>query len=193
MKQDNSLILVDSDDNVLGHETKEQCHRGEGILHRAFSVFIFNSEKKLLIQKRGAGKPLWPLFWSNSVCSHPMPGENTHQAAQRRVTEELGIEAPLIFLFKFQYQARYKDIGSENELCAVFIGKTDAPISANPAEIAQWQYIDLPTLDRQLQTRPYLYTPWFQIEWQGIKKHHLKDIEKLFQAVIPSRSPSGLK
>jgi len=178
---DDYLILVDVGDNVLGYETKEKCHRGKGKLHRAFSIFIFNSNKELLIQKRSALKPLWPLYWSNSVCSHPRQSEADLEAAYRRLKEEIGIETPLQFLFKFQYQASFKGIGSENELCSVYIGETDAPIVANPEEIAEWRYIELEELDRDIKAHPGIYTPWFKMEWQRIQKSHMKEVESLIK------------
>jgi isopentenyl-diphosphate delta-isomerase len=178
---DEYLILVDAEDNVLGYETKEKCHQGKGILHRAFSIFIFNESKELFIQERSGLKPLWPLYWSNSVCSHPRLGETDFEAAYRRLKEEIGVETPLQFLFKFQYRASFKDIGSENELCSVYIGTTDVPIVANPGEIAEWRYIDLEELDRDIKARPEIYTPWFKMEWRRIKKNHMKAVESLIR------------
>ena len=166
------LILVDSKDNILGYEDKARCHRGNGLLHRAFSIFIFNSKGQLLLQKRSANKPLWPLYWSNSVCSHPRKGEEYLEAAQRRLKEEINIRTPLHFLFKFQYQASFENIGSENELCAVFIGKSDDPVKVDPQEIAQWRFIELEELDKEFQTQPHLFTPWFKMEWEKIKKNN---------------------
>jgi isopentenyl-diphosphate delta-isomerase len=176
------LILVDAEDNVLGYETKETCHQGKGKLHRAFSIFIFNRNKELLIQKRSSLKPLWPLYWSNSVCSHPRQGEADLDAAHRRLKEEIGIKAPLQFLFKFQYRASFKGIGSENELCSVYIGKTGVPITANRQEIDQWRYINLEELDRDIKTRPEIYTPWFKMEWQRIRQNHMKAVGNLTQS-----------
>lgn len=180
--KDDYLILVDREDKVLGYETKEKCHQEKGILHRAFSIFIFNNNGELLIQKRSALKPLWPLYWSNSVCSHPRRGETDVAAAHRRLKEEIGIETQLQFLFRFQYHASFKNIGSENELCSVYIGKTDAPITANPGEIAEWRYIDLEELDQGVRVHPETYTPWFKIEWQRIRKNHMKSLEGLIQS-----------
>jgi isopentenyl-diphosphate delta-isomerase len=173
------LILVDENDKILGYESKEACHQGEGILHRAFSIFIFNGDKRLLIQQRSARKPLWPLIWSNSVCSHPRRGENDIDAAHRRLHEEIGINTSLQFLFKFQYHASFKDIGSEHELCSVYIGKTAAPIRANPEEIARWRYVDLEEMDREIKARPEMYSPWFKLEWQRIKADFMKDVAAL--------------
>ena len=92
---DEKLILVDKDDNVLGYKDKLSCHEGDGILHRAFSIFIFNKKKQLLLQKRSDQKLLWPLFWSNSCCSHPRQGEDYETAIHRRLKEELNIDTEL--------------------------------------------------------------------------------------------------
>ena len=120
------LILVDSSDRETGQLDKSACHDGEGQLHRAFSVFIFNDAGELLIQQRAADKRLWPSFWSNSCCSHPRAGEAIDDAAERRCQQELGIAASLTFLYKFEYQAAYEDIGSERELCSVTSASTRA-------------------------------------------------------------------
>jgi isopentenyl-diphosphate delta-isomerase len=177
------LILVDKRDNILGYEEKEKCHMGKGMLHRAFSVFIFNSSGRLMLQKRSAAKPLWPLFWSNSVCSHPRKGEDYMEAAQRRLKEETGLETPLRFLFKFQYQAPFKTIGSENELCSIFIGQSDEPVEINPQEIAEYRYVGLEELEKDFQVHPHIYTPWFKMEWRRIRQRHKKDIDNLVQEV----------
>lgn len=179
---DEYLILVDAEDNVLGYDTKEKCHRGKGKLHRAFSIFIFNSNTELLIQKRSALKPLWPLYWSNSVCSHPRQGEADLEAAHRRLKEEINIETPLQFLFKFQYRASFKGIGSENELCSVYMGKTDVPIVVDPGEIAEWRYVNLEELDREIKAHPESYTPWFKMEWQRIRENHMEVVESFIQS-----------
>ena len=98
------LILVDAKDNIIGYESRERCHQGKGLRHRAFSIFIFDDQKQLLVQRRSVEKVLWPLHWSNSLCSHPRRGESYEEAAMRRLKEELGFETPLQLLFKFQYE-----------------------------------------------------------------------------------------
>ncbi len=172
------LILVNPQDEIIGYLDKKACHQGEGKLHRAFSIFIFNSKGQVLVQKRSAQKPLWPLFWSNSCCSHPRKGETYEVATQRRLREELGVETDLIFLFKFQYQAKFNEKGSENELCSVYIGKSDDPIQVNENEIAEWKYMDISELEAELQTHPERFTPWFKMEWQQMKKAYQEEINK---------------
>lgn len=173
------LILVDGKDNVIGYENKGKCHQGKGLLHRAFSIFIFNDQTQLLVQKRGAEKDLWPLFWSNSVCSHPRQEESYEEAAMRRLKEELGFETPLQLLFKFQYQARFKNIGSENEMCSVYIGKANGTVRVNWNEIAEWKYVDPDKLNKDIVVQPHSYTPWFKMEWERIHRDHRIDIESL--------------
>lgn len=174
------LILVNEHDQILGYDSKETCHVGEGKLHRAFSLFLFNDRGQLLLQKRSAQKALWPLFWSNSVCSHPRQGEGYEEAILRRVKEELGFETSLQYLFKFPYQAAFKSVGSENELCSVYIGKINGQtIQADPDEIAEWKYIDIEELNNDLVHHSEQYTPWFKIEWARIQKRYYLEIKNL--------------
>jgi isopentenyl-diphosphate delta-isomerase len=178
MKND-KLLLVDENDNVIGFESKEKCHEGRGLLHRAFSAFIFNSKGQLLIHQRSKFKKLWPLYWSNSFCSHPRKGETYEKAAERRGKEELGIECKMKYLYKFQYYAPFKNIGCENELCAVLIGKYDGKISPNPKEIADWKFVDIDELKKDIAKNPDKYTPWFKMELKRLMKDFKKDIENL--------------
>ena len=176
---DEKLILVNSKDEEIGWEDKASCHLGDGILHRAFSIFIFNDNDELLIQKRSEQKILWPLFWSNSCCSHPRKGEKIESAAHRRLEEELGIKSNLKYLYKFQYQVAYKDVGSENELCSVFIGKSNGLVQVNKNEIAEWKYIRAEDLDKELSENTEIYTPWFKMEWAHLRKENWQEIQQL--------------
>jgi isopentenyl-diphosphate Delta-isomerase len=168
-----SLILVDEADREVGHLSKARCHDGRGILHRAFSLLIFNTEGDLLLQQRAATKRLWPLYWSNSCCSHPRRFETMDTAIHRRLYEELGVRCPLEFLFKFQYQAQWDDNGAENELCSVYIGRTLGPVQADPAEIAGVRWVSPEQLQREMsQRREGQFTPWFVMEWERIWNEH---------------------
>ncbi|MFQ6004401.1 MAG: isopentenyl-diphosphate Delta-isomerase [Woeseia sp.] len=162
------LILVDSGDNEVGYLSKDKCHDGDGVLHRAFSLFVFNTDGELLLQQRSAGKRLWPLFWSNSVCSHPRKGETMEVATRRRLHEELDIEAELEFVYKFPYQAQFGEHGSENELCSVYLGETGQSFSANTNEIAAARYISREALENEVMTKPGQFTPWFRMEWERL-------------------------
>src|SRR3984885_16065783 len=123
MMDSEALILVDQTDREVGHMSKTECHQARGTLHRAFSLLIFNPAGELLLQQRSASKRLWPLYWSNSCCSHPRRAESMESATRRRLREELGLRCPLHFLYKFQYQAQFDPVGAEHELCSVFIGR----------------------------------------------------------------------
>lgn len=167
--EDEALILVDESDREIGHLSKGECHDGDGVLHRAFSLFIFNSRRELLLQQRSAGKRLWPLYWSNSCCSHPRRGETTDEATRRRLDEELGIAADFDHLFTFQYHARYFDLGSESELCSVYAGRCDETPRPNSTEIAAVRWITIDDLDREFIEQPEVFTPWFALEWTRVR------------------------
>jgi isopentenyl-diphosphate delta-isomerase len=174
--EEDLLIVVDERDNVVGHKSKRECHDGHGVLHRAFSVFVFNSHGEVLLQKRSANKRLWGGYWSNSCCSHPRQGEDIPTAAVRRLREELGLEAKLTTLYKFTYHARFGDAGSEHELCSVLVGKSDALPDPHPEEIAQLDWVSPERLDRELLTHPEEYTPWFKMEWSRLRDEHAGEI-----------------
>jgi isopentenyl-diphosphate delta-isomerase len=163
------LILVDEADREIGHASKADAHAGRGILHRAFSLFVFNPAGELLLQQRAASKPLWPGYWANSCCSHPRGGEDMETATQRRLREELGFTCPLEFVYKFQYHAEYFDAGSESELCWVYVGVSDAPVRVNDTEIAAWRYVAPAALDREIAESQENFTPWLMLEWQRLR------------------------
>jgi len=171
-----SLILVDDNDREVGFRPKAECHEGRGLLHRAFSVFLFNPNGDLLLQRRSAQKPLWPLYWSNSCCSHPRESESIEAAGRRRIHEELQLECELRFLYKFKYQASFCDLGSEHELCHVFAGHTDQEVRAHPEEIAEWRYITPDQLSREIAADGDRFTPWLKMEWARIRSDFLDKI-----------------
>jgi isopentenyl-diphosphate Delta-isomerase len=168
-----ALILVDDADRNIGHLSKALCHEGHGVLHRAFSLLIFNEGGELLIQQRAASKRLWPMYWSNSCCSHPRGDETLETATQRRLYEELGISCPLRFLYKFRYQAQFDATGAEHELCSVYIGRSSGPIKANCSEILDWRWISPEALHREIAAQGgRTFTPWFVLEWERIWRDH---------------------
>jgi isopentenyl-diphosphate delta-isomerase len=174
------LILVDDADRDVGFLSKSRCHEGRGILHRAFSLLIFNGAGELLIQQRSPQKRLWPLYWSNSCCSHPRSGESMEAATRRRLREELGLVCPLKFLFKFQYQAQFDATGSEHEMCSVYIGRCSDPVVVDPAEIAAWRWVGSEALEAELQSPASArFTPWFKMEWARIWRDHREDVRAL--------------
>jgi isopentenyl-diphosphate Delta-isomerase len=167
-----ALILVDEADREVGHLSKVKCHDGQGVLHRAFSLLIFNDEGELLLQQRAPSKRLWPRYWSNSCCSHPRRAESMETAIHRRLYEELGLRCPLQFLFKFQYQAQFESAGSEQELCSVFIGRSRDPVRTDPGEIMAWRWILPEALQAELAAEADKFTPWFKMEWARVWRDH---------------------
>jgi isopentenyl-diphosphate Delta-isomerase len=167
-----ALILVDEADRGVGHLSKVLCHQGRGILHRAFSLLIFNGSGELLLQQRSASKRLWPLYWSNSCCSHPRRAETMEAAVHRRLYEELGLRCPLQFLFKFQYQAQFDETGAENELCSVFIGRSTDSVKIDRSEILSWRWVSPEVLQREMADGLGNFTPWFTLEWNRIWRDH---------------------
>lgn len=166
------LILVDENDNEAGHLSKAECHDGDGVLHRAFSVFLFNDDGKVLLQQRAGTKRLWPAYWSNSCCSHPRRGEAMIAATQRRLRDELNVEAELEFVYKFNYRARFGDVGSENELCHVFAGNVGGDLKPNDHEIDNIRFVSTRELDAELEAEPQHFTPWFKMEWRTLCEQH---------------------
>jgi len=170
--EDEKLILVDENDNEIGNLPKDKCHDGQGQLHRAFSLFIFNDKGEVLLQQRSGQKRLWPMYWSNACCSHPRRGEDMSDAVNRRLQQELGLTSELEFLFKFIYQAQYDEVGSEHELCWVYLGRSSDDIVVNENEIAAWRYISVERLDDELATEPGKFTPWMKLEWRRIQDEY---------------------
>lgn len=177
-----SLILVDLDDNEVGFLDKAKCHDGDGILHRAFSLFLFDDKGRLLLQKRSAGKRLWPGFWSNSCCSHPRKGESMATATRRRLMDELNIHAEVEFVYKFSYQARFGRAGSENELCSVYLGRSNDRVAANETEISEARYLGPADLQKELHRTPEQFTPWFKMEWLRLSEEFAETLSKYTSA-----------
>ncbi len=156
------IILVDGNDRGTGTATKEASHKGAGMLHRAFSVFVFNDRGELLIQQRSSKKKTWPLFWSNSCCSHPNLGESIESAMERKMEQELGFSCKARFIFKFQYSAKF-DEWSENELDHVFVCRYSGAVKPNKDEVEACRFIGLKELKKDMAKNPDKYTPWFRM------------------------------
>ena len=165
-----SLILVDTHDQETGSLGKVECHDGDGILHRAFSVFLFNDRGELLLQQRSADKRLWPMYWTNTCCSHPRQGESMQVATERRLQQELNTASTLEFIYKFEYQVRFGDLGSENELCWVHLGRIEREATANDAEVAALRFVSADELRGEIDAQPERLTPWFKMEWQRLNE-----------------------
>ena len=170
--EDEPLILVDADDRQTGRLNKAACHTGDGTLHRAFSIFLFDDQGNLLLQKRARGKRLWPGYWSNSCCSHPRDGEAMDVAIKRRLDDELHTDSDLQFVYKFIYQANFGDVGAEHELCHVFLGLATGEPLANYTEIEAMRYLSAAELEHEFEESPDAFTPWFKMEWQHLNEAH---------------------
>jgi len=166
------LILVDAEDRDTGYLSKARCHDGAGVLHRAFSLFLFNDMGELLLQKRSESKRLWPGYWSNTCCSHPRRGETMSVATSRRLRDELNVDSKLEFVYKFSYQAQFDEGGAENELCHVFLGRLDDAVQPNANEIAAIRYVSTDRLLADFSAAAGEYTPWFQLEWATLIAEH---------------------
>ena len=177
------LILVDENDEAQGVLDKAACHDGDGLLHRAFSVFIFNEHGEVLLQRRAEGKRLWPGYWSNSCCSHPRAGESIEEAAHRRTAQELGLSCVLTPLYAFTYHAWFQDLGAEWEHCHVFVGQLTGPRPrVNRHEISAWRWITPDTLTQELAATPERYTPWLALEWATLQGEHRSALPKALGA-----------
>ena len=161
------VVLVDENDRDLGHMEKIAAHR-EGMLHRAFSVFIFNSSGELLLQQRAKGKYHSPGLWSNTCCGHPRPGEATQQAAERRLKEEMGTTVQLHPALRFMYRADLDNGLVEHELDHVLVGKCDDDPDPDTSEAMDWRWVGRADLEKEMRAHPALFTAWFPLcAWQA--------------------------
>jgi len=160
VKRDN-VILVDRQDRAIGEMEKMQAHR-EGLLHRAFSIFIFNSAGQILIHQRAASKYHGAGLWTNACCSHPQMGEGLAAAAAERLDYEMGIQCALAWTFSFVYCGKVENDLIEHEFDHVFVGLFDGEPKLNSEEVAQYQWIDMETLNEWITTSPEDFTIWFR-------------------------------
>lgn len=162
MEKNEFVILVDDKDNELGLMEKMEAHE-KGLLHRAFSVFLFNNKGEMLLQQRALTKYHSGGLWSNTCCSHPRQGEKTIDAAHRRMREELGIDCDIEEQFSFIYNKKLDKGLTEHELDHVFVGKYEGDFNLNPEEVNTIQYIKVDHLLAEIKNHPENYTEWFKI------------------------------
>lgn len=168
-----NVILIDDQDNEIGLLEKMEAHQ-LGLLHRAFSVILFNSKGELLLQQRAAHKYHSPLLWTNTCCSHQRPGESSLVAAKRRLKEEMGMEAELQEAFSFIYKAKLDQGLTEHELDHVLFGYTNVNPLINKEEVEDYKWVSMNDLLQDLEQHPEKYTAWFKI----LFNHHLEEITK---------------
>ena len=165
-----NVILVDDSDVELGIMEKMQAHR-DGVLHRAFSIFIFNSNGEMLIQQRADSKYHSPGLWTNACCSHPQPGEENADAAHRRLKEELGFDTSLTKVFSFTYFAEFDNGLKENEFDHVFLGNYDGQVIFNPMEVKDVRFMAVDKIKKELEEHPEDYTAWFRIAFPKLETY----------------------
>lgn len=168
------VVLVDEDDNEVGTEEKLKAHLGGGKLHRAFSIFIFNSRKEMLVQRRHEKKYHSPGMWANACCSHPSPGESLEQAVHKRLKEEMGFDCKLKEVFSFIYRGKVGKGLVEHELDHVFIGEHDGEPKPDPEEISEWKWVGLKELREDVKKHPGKYACWFKIALDRVLSHYAK-------------------
>ncbi|CAN5238692.1 isopentenyl-diphosphate Delta-isomerase [soil metagenome] len=156
------VVLVNRQDEEIGLMEKFEAHR-MGLLHRAFSILIFNSNGEMLLQKRAKSKYHSGGLWTNACCSHPLPGESMTAATRRKLMQEMGIDQSAEFVFTFQYRAELDNGLVENELDHVFAGLYDGVPKVNPNEVEEWKYVSIDSLMNDISTSPEKYTSWFKL------------------------------
>jgi isopentenyl-diphosphate Delta-isomerase len=165
--KETEVILVNEEDQPVGTMEKMMVHH-QGLLHRAFSVFIFDRQGNMLLQKRAAGKYHGAGLWTNACCSHPYPGESTEAAAERRLYEELGFNSPLKKAFEFVYKANVENDLIEHEYDHVYIGTYEGEINPDEAEVSEYRFVDLLQIERELEEQPANFTTWFKIAFPRV-------------------------
>ena len=165
------VILVDHNDNQIGLEEKLKAHQNGGKLHRAFSIFIFNSKGETMLQQRALTKYHGGGLWTNTVCSHPRVGETILQAAHRRLKEEMGFDCEMKEVFAFEYEAAMDKGLTEHEYDHVLFGTYNEDPKPDPKEANGWKWMSLEDLNEEIKNNPSAYTPWLKIALDNVVRH----------------------
>jgi len=173
MQEEEKVILVNENDEPIGLMPKMEAHE-KALLHRAFSVFVLNSNNEIMLQQRAAEKYHSPLLWTNTTCSHQRDGETNVQAGTRRLREEMGFETELKELFSFIYKAPFDNGLTEHELDHVMIGYYNGDPDINRSEAEGWKWMGIDAIKQDMQEHPELYTVWFRIIFDEFY-HYLED------------------
>ena len=163
------IVLVDENDREIGTEEKLKAHK-DGKLHRAFSIFIFNSKGEMLLQKRAKNKYHSGGLWTNACCSHPRPDERLGDAIHRRLKEEMGFDCELKKMFHFIYKVKFDNNLTEHEFDHVFVGIYDGKVKPNPEEVEDFKWININDLIKDIRTNDKRYTYWFNIALPKVLK-----------------------
>jgi isopentenyl-diphosphate Delta-isomerase len=172
---EDQVILVDVNDNQIGTMEKMEAHR-KAKLHRAISLFIFNSKGEWLLQQRALDKYHSKGLWSNTCCSHPFPGELNIDAANRRLTEEMGMKSHLSELFSFTYKEMVENDLTEHEFDHVIYGISDKIPNINTSEVMDWKYMSYYKLYKDIQINPNHYTIWFRKIFERVHQYISKQL-----------------
>ena len=164
------IILVNSNDEETGTAEKMDTHY-KALLHRAFSVFIFNKKGEMLLQQRALGKYHSAGLWTNACCSHPKPGEATMDGAKRRLKEELGFSVEIQKAFDFIYTAAFDNGLTENEFDHVYTGNYDGIITPDPQEVMDYSYKPMEEISKELVDSTHIYTAWFIIAFPKLETY----------------------
>jgi isopentenyl-diphosphate Delta-isomerase len=156
------VILVDEFDNAIGKMEKLEAHQ-KGVLHRAFSIFIFNDKNEMLLQRRAFEKYHSAGLWTNTCCSHPRPNESNIEAANRRLKEEMGMEAALTHKTFFIYKTEFDNSLTEYELDHVFVGHSNKNPNINLDEVESYIWLSVQDIKDQINLNPKQFTSWFKI------------------------------
>ena len=163
------VVLVNENDQEIGTMEKMEAHE-KGLLHRAFSIFIFNDKKELMLQQRATEKYHSGGLWTNTCCSHPRPNESLTDAVNRRLEEEMGFACDMENVFSFTYKALLDNDLTEFEFDHVFIGHTNQAPNLNPTEVMNWKYMSLSAIEKEMNEQPEIYTEWFKIVFHQVKE-----------------------
>ncbi len=171
MKEE-QVVLVNENDEKIGLMPKQEAHE-KGVLHRAFSVFIFNGKNELMLQQRALHKYHSPGLWTNTCCSHQRDGETSLEAGKRRLFEEMGFSTGLKETTSFIYKAPFDNGLTEHELDHILVGNFEGIPEINTEEVASWKWMDLEKVKKDIQNNPEIYTAWFKIIFDKFYKHLL--------------------
>ncbi len=160
--QEENVILVNEKDEQIGLMPKMEAHE-KALLHRAFSVFVFNEKNDLMLQQRAASKYHSPGLWTNTCCSHQREGETNIEAGKRRLQEEMGFSTELKDTVSFIYKAPFDNGLTEHEFDHILVGKFDGEPDLNPEEAAAYKWLSLEEVKKDMQVNPHIYTAWFKI------------------------------
>ena len=164
------LILVDENDRQVGTMEKMEVHE-KGLLHRAFSIFIFNDKHEMLLQQRAIEKYHSGGLWTNACCSHPKNMEDTREAAEKRLKEEMGFSVPLVKAFDFIYKATFENGLTEYEFDHVFTGIYNGTITPNEQEIQDYRFMTMDAIRHSIKDEPSKYTAWFKIAFPKLEEY----------------------